>query len=272
MSATAAKPLPIALLTDFGLTDWYVAAVKGQILRRLPEARLIDITHVAPPQNIEAGAFLLQCVLDSMPERTVFLCIIDPGVGATRRTLCGRIGQWHYVGPDNGLASPLLEQAGGDFDLFQIESPEFRNVEVSATFHGRDIFAPAAALLAGGTAPELAGRRVADPVVLEWSFPEELSHGLMLKVMLVDHFGNLVTNLTRSAYEERLEAGKFVIRAGPLRIGSIHTTYTHVRAVEALAYWGSTGALEIAVNHGSAAEVTGLRAGGAIYVDWVGRK
>jgi S-adenosylmethionine hydrolase len=191
MDSKDVKPIPIALLTDFGLTDWYVAAVKGQILTRLPEARLIDITHCVPAQKVDTAAFLLDCVLESMPARTVFLCIVDPGVGTTRRGICGRIGRWHYVGPDNGLATPLLDQAGGDFDLFQIESPEFMAPEVSATFHGRDVFAPAAAMIAGGTPPELAGRRVDDPVVLETANPEELGHGLMVKVMLVDHFGNL---------------------------------------------------------------------------------
>jgi S-adenosylmethionine hydrolase len=264
------KPYPIALLTDFGLTDWYVAAVKGQILRRLPEARLIDISHGVPAQQIEAGAFLLHCVLESMPEEAVFLCIVDPGVGSTaRRAICGRIGRWHYVGPDNGLATPLLDLADGDFELCQIEAPEWRNTEVSATFHGRDVFAPAAARLASGIPAAEAGSPVTDPVMLSDNFPEELSHGLMAKVMLVDHFGNLVTNLTRQGYEDRLKESRFVIRAGPLRIDAINETYAHVRAIESLAYWGSTGTLEIAINHGNAAEVTGLRAGSTVYVDWV---
>lgn len=264
-------PIPIALLTDYGLTDWYVAAVKGQILRRLPAARLVDITHCVPVQQIDVGAFILQSALGSMPEPTIFLSIVDPGVGTPRRAVCGRIGRWMYVGPDNGLATPLLDLADGDFELFEIESPDFKNGEVSATFHGRDLFAPAAALLAAGTPPGLAGRPVADPVMLPPSFPEELSHGLLARVMLVDHFGNLVTNLTRPGFEERLVQGHFVIRAGPLRIDTISGTFGHVRAIEALAYWGAAGTLEIAINHGSAATVTGLHAGAAVYIDWVGR-
>lgn len=262
-------PIPIALLTDFGLTDWYVAAVKGQILRRLPGARLIDITHCVPAQQVETAAFLLHCVMNSMPERTVFLCIVDPGVGTVRRAICGRIGHWHYAGPDNGLATPLLELADGDFELFEIETPEFKAAEVSATFHGRDLFAPAAARLAAGVPAAQAGRPVLDPVMLESSAPEELGHGLMARVMLVDHFGNLVTNLEREGYEELLRSRRFVLRAGPLRIDAITETYGHVRAIEALAYWGAAGTLEVAINHGSAAEVTGLRAGGTVYIDWL---
>ena len=263
------RTIPIALLTDFGLSDWYVAALKGQILKRLPEARIIDVSHGVPAQQIQSGAFLLRCVLDSMPEDTIFCCVVDPGVGTQRRALCGRIGPWGYVGPDNGLATPLLERVGGDFALYEIQSPEFRAEQVSATFHGRDLFAPAAARLAAGVPPEQAGRPVPDPVMLPPFAPEPLSHGLVARVMLVDHFGNLVTNVPRQGYEERLTNGRFMIRAGALRLGAITETYGHVRQIEALAYWGAADTLEIAINRGSAAEVTGLRPGDSVYIDWL---
>ncbi|MCL5270157.1 MAG: SAM-dependent chlorinase/fluorinase [bacterium] len=264
-------PLPptIALLTDFGLADWYVAAVKGRILTALPEARLVDISHGVPACNVEAGAFLLRCVLDAMPPATLFCCVVDPGVGATRRAVCGRIGPWGYSGPDNGLATPLFEKAGDDFALYEIASPGFRAPQVSDTFHGRDLFAPAAARLAAGADPAAAGPAVTDPVILPPLDPEELSHGLLARVMLVDHFGNLVTNIARPDWEARLARRRFVIRAGPLRLTAINRTFAQAREVEALAYWGSAGMLEVAVNRGSAAESTGLRAGDSIHVDWV---
>jgi hypothetical protein len=262
-------PRPIALLTDFGLSDWYVAAMKGQILRRLPAALIIDLSHGVPAQQLESGTFVLRCVLPSMPDGTIFCCVVDPGVGAERRAICGRIGAWGYVGPDNGLATALLEQAGGDFALFEIESPEFRAQTVSPTFHGRDLFAPAAARLAAGAPPERAGRSVGDPLMLPPIEPESLSHGIVARVMLVDHFGNLVTNVARQGYEEQLVDRKFMIRAGALRLDTLTKTYGHVRRVEALAYWGSAGTLEIAVNHGSAAAVTGLRPGDSVYIDWL---
>ena len=262
-------PAPIALLTDFGLDDWYVAAMKGRILCRLPEAQIIDLSHGVPGQQIEAGAFLLRCVLDSMPRNTVFCCVVDPGVGTERRAICGRIGRWRYAGPDNGLASPLLEEVGEDFALYEIESDEFRDESLSATFHGRDLFAPAAARLAAGVAPERAGRPVSDPIVLPPSIPEELPQGLVARVLLVDHFGNLVTNARRRDYEKPLAERKFVIRVGALRLGTICKSFAHVCREEALAYWGSADTLEIAINRGSAAQVSGLRVGDSVYIDWV---
>lgn len=259
----------IGLLTDFGLNDWYVAAIKGEILRRLPGARLLDISHGVPAQQIEAGAFLLGCVLDSMPKGMVFCCVVDPGVGTPRRAICGRIGPWFFAGPDNGLATPLLDRIDGDFALYEIESSGFRAETVSSTFHGRDLFAPAAAALAAGIPPERAGRPVSDPVILPLAMPEELGQGLVARVMLVDHFGNLVTNVTREAYEELLSQRPFLVRAGVLRLDGISQTFGHVRQVEPLAYWGSAGTLEIAVNHGSAAQVTGLKPGDSVYLDWL---
>src|SRR5688572_9966832 len=104
-SSTAPDPqlLPIALMTDFGPLGWYVAALKGQILLRLSRATIVDICHEVPPTRIEAGAFMLDCVLDSMPQNTIFCCVVDPGVGTARRAICGRIGSWGFSGPDNGL-------------------------------------------------------------------------------------------------------------------------------------------------------------------------
>lgn len=260
---------PIALLTDFGLGDWYVAALKGQILKTLPGGVIIDISHDVPAGQIASGSFVLECVLDSMPEGTVFCCVIDPGVGTARRALVGRIGPWFFSGPDNGLATPLLERAGDDFDLHDIQSPAFRSGLASDTFHGRDLFAPSAARLAAGAEPSEAGPAVADPIRLPVPAVETIPGGLVAQVMLVDHFGNLITNLRRVTWGADLKEGRFLLRAGHLRLGALNRAFGHVHESEALAYWGSAGTLEIAINRGSAAESTGLGVGDRINIDLI---
>jgi S-adenosylmethionine hydrolase len=262
------SPLPIALLTDFGTRDWYVAAMKGEILGRLPEAQIIDVSHGVPPGQIEAGAFVLRCVMDSMPLATVFCCVVDPGVGGDRRAICGRIGQSFYSGPDNGLATPLFERSENDFSLYEIESAQFRSGRVSATFHGRDLFAPAAALLAAGTPPESAGLAVTDPVRLPPFGPEPCESGLRARVMWIDHFGNVITNVSRQSWADKLQTGRLKIRAGSLTIQTIGRTFGDVAPGEPLAYWGSADTLEIALNQGSAAEAAAIELGDPVVIEF----
>ncbi|HOE95604.1 MAG TPA: SAM-dependent chlorinase/fluorinase [Candidatus Sumerlaeota bacterium] len=266
-AAPPATPI-VALLTDFGVGDWYVGAMKGEILRRAPHAHLVDVTHGLPPHQVLPGAFVLHCAAGSFPAGTIFCCVVDPGVGTERRALCGRVGPWLFSGPDNGLLSGLLEGlAPDDLDLHRIENPEFRNERVSSTFHGRDLFAPAAARLALGFDPAQAGPPVADPLRLPLFELAEQADRLTGRVVLIDQFGNLVTNIRRRSHGAWFEPGRFVIHAGALRLDTLSTTFGEVRHVQALAYWGSAGTLEIAVNQGSAAGLTGLRLGDAIDVE-----
>ncbi|MCE5228042.1 SAM-dependent chlorinase/fluorinase [bacterium] len=244
---------PIFLLTDFGLEDWYVGAMKAEIHRRAPDATIIDLSHGVPPQNVAAGAFVLNAALNSVPSDAVLCCVVDPGVGSHRRAIWGRIGTHYFSGPDNGLATPLLERAS-DFELFEIPAPLLTPEEPSLTFQGRDLFAPAAALLAEGY-PFHLGPPVADPVRLSLD-PEETADGIRARVMLVDRFGNLITNIWREKYEAKFDQ-PFEIQAGPLRITQISKTFSNVPAGSPLAYWGSAGTLEIGINMGSAAEIAG---------------
>jgi S-adenosylmethionine hydrolase len=259
---------PIALLTDFGLEEWYVAAMKGEILRRAPGTTIIDISHGVPQQQVRTAAFILECITRSLPKRTIFCCVVDPGVGTDRRSLCGRIGAWMFCGPDNGLLTPLYHQAGGDVDLHTIENPAFRNAEISTTFHGRDLFAPAAARLALGAAPSEAGPPASHPILLADMQPEDRGGVLLARVMLIDHFGNLVTNLTREPYGERLATRPFAIRAGRLTVRRLGVTFGAVDVGEPVAYWGSAGTLEIGINQGSAAQRSALPVGGTVEVTW----
>ncbi|MEN6624796.1 MAG: SAM-dependent chlorinase/fluorinase [Candidatus Sumerlaeia bacterium] len=242
---------PIVLLTDFGLDDWYVGAMKSEIMKRVFDARIIDLCHGIPPHDVAAGAFVLKAALGSLPEASVLCCVVDPGVGSARRAICGKIGDWYFAGPDNGLATALLEHAGA-FDLHEITSPKFQAENPGATFHGRDLFAPAAAMLALGIPPRKAGPEITDPVRLDLD-PEETPGGIRARVMLVDRFGNLITNLWREQYEQKL--GDYpTISAGPFTIQGISKTFNDVEPGAPLAYWGSAGTLEIAVNQGSAAD------------------
>lgn len=259
---------PIFLLTDFGVEDWYVGAMKGEILRLAPKAKIIDLCHGIAARDVAAGAFVLGAALPSIPTAAVLCCVVDPGVGSARRALAGRIGNYFFAGPDNGLATPLLARSsslGLDFELYEIDRSAFRapHTQPSHTFHGRDLFAPAAAMLALG-APFVRGLKVSDPVHLSLD-PEEGTGGIHARVMLVDRFGNLITNIWREKYEARF-ADRFEIQAGPLRITAISKTFSAVAAGSPLAYWGSAGTLEIAISQASAAKATGLTPGSAVVV------
>jgi S-adenosylmethionine hydrolase len=251
----------IVIMTDFGMEHWYDAAMKGEILRRAPHATVLDLSHEVPRHSVEAGAFLLHCAIDSFARQTIFLCVVDPGVGSKRKTLVGWVGEYGFVGPDNGLVTPLMERSGGDFELHEIKSPTFRNERVSATFHGRDLFAPAAARLLLGDDPRMAGPRVENPVRLPPFRAERKGNQVIGRVMLVDHFGNAVTNIAQTDMPADLDGKRVEFSIRNLRLNHIETTYAERVPQEALCYWGSSGFLEVAINFGSAAESFGISVG-----------
>lgn len=259
MSASPLPLRPIFLLTDFGTNDWYVGAMKGEILRVTPNATIVDLCHGIAPQDIAAGAFVLRAALKSVPTSSVLCCVVDPGVGSQRRALWGRIGKFYFSGPDNGIATPLMERAG-DVELYELSRSIFNIADPSPTFHGRDLFAPAAALLAQGLPYNEFHRPVTDPVRVANLDPEETAEGIRARIMLVDRFGNLITNVWREKYEHKLGENP-KITLGPLTITKISNTFSDVEPGTPLAYWGSAGTLEIAVNQKSAAQATALTAG-----------
>jgi S-adenosylmethionine hydrolase len=260
----APAPRPIALLTDFGVTDAYVGVMKGVLLARCPGASLFDLTHGVPAQDVVAGALHLRAAAPYCPPDTVFLAVVDPGVGGTRRPVCLRSGGRLFVGPDNGLLWPAAAALGTP-KAFHLDRVDLWLPAPSATFHGRDIFAPVAAALAQGRAPEEAGTPLADPVRLELPSAERTPEGVQGEVLLIDHFGNAVTSLTPAdlGFPEpeacRFHAGEHVLR-GPA------THYGAVALGEPLVLLGSLGYYEVAVNGGSAAERLGLRRGDAVTV------
>lgn len=265
----ASRPAPIVLLTDFGLDDWYVAAMKGVLLSRAPDAALVDLTHGIPPGEVRRAAFVLGEAWPSFPEGTVFLAVVDPGVGGGRRPLAVRAAGRHFVGPDNGVLTPALERT--DARAFVLDPRRLGPGALSATFHGRDLFAPAAARLALGADPAALGEPSPDPLRLPPERPTRDADGLRGRIRHVDRFGNCISDLRREDLEEHL-AGRspagLVVRAGGIEIAGLSRTYADVPEGELLALVGSGGRLEISARGASAAGRLGLGPGSEVEVVW----
>jgi S-adenosylmethionine hydrolase len=257
---TGARTAPlIALLTDFGYSDAYVGVMKGVILARCGHARLLDLTHGVAPQDVLAGALQLASAVPYCPPDTVFLAVIDPGVGSSRRPLCVRSGGRLFVGPDNGLLWPAATGCGTP-EAFHLDRPEHWLPPPGATFHGRDLFAPVAAMLALGRAPEALGSPVPDPVRLELPRPAPLPDGARGEVLLVDHFGNAVTNLGPDDLH-RPAPDSVTFRIGERALQGPATHYGAVPQGEPVVVLGSLGFYEIALHGGDAARKLNLRRG-----------
>jgi S-adenosyl-L-methionine hydrolase (adenosine-forming) len=249
----------ITVLSDFGECDWYVAAMKGVILARLPRCRLLDISHQIPPGDILAGAFVLLGAYKFFPPGTVHLAVVDPGVGGRRRAIVAEAGGYGFVGPDNGLLSLALAREP-EARVRHVQREDLYLRPVSRTFHGRDIFAPLAAFLAGGGDSGSLGPEVEDWVRLQWAVPKYRRREAVGQVMYVDRFGNGITNFWGETLHERLGAGAEVF-VGDRSLGPVRETYGNVRRGRILALVGSSGFLEIAVHGGSARVRLQLRVG-----------
>ncbi len=242
---------PVVLLTDFGTRDHYVGVMKGVILSRVPEATLVDLTHEIPPQDVRAAAYELRVSYRYFPKGSVFLCVVDPGVGTERRALVIRAAGRFFVGPDNGLFTLVLKEES-EAEIRAVEVERFKRPGASTTFHGRDLFAPVAAEILRGRSLSAFGPRIEDPVRISFPEPEPVPGGLRVPVLRVDRFGNLILNL--SSLE--LSSARFRVVVEGRRVPLVKT-YAEVSEGEPLALFGSDGFLEIAVNQGSAAEVFG---------------
>jgi S-adenosylmethionine hydrolase len=240
----------VTLITDFGTVDGYVGEMKGVIMTHAPDAQIIDITHDIPPQDVERARLTVARVWRRFPAGTIHVVVVDPGVGSGRAALAVASDERFVVGPDNGVLSPALLVAG----MRAVELPIPRGA--SATFHGRDVFAPAAAALARGASVDALGQEATSPIVHRT--PEAVRRpdgSIEGEVILVDRFGNAVTNLIAR-------------RGGALVIGStrvaLRGTYAEGGPGEAIGVVGSTGFIEIAVRDGSAATSLGLSRGARV--------
>ena len=244
----------VAMLTDFGRRDWYVASMKGCILSLAPHTVCVDITHEIQPGNIRSAAFVLtQCFRD-FPEQTVFLCVVDPGVGTERPAIAVRLGRAYLVGPDNGLFSFLMEREKEcDVEIHVIENETFFRERPSLTFHGRDIFAPVSAHLAKGIAISDLGPRLKTIERLNWPQANYQQRGATGEILYLDHFGNAITNFTQKKLDSNLQSDKLNLTVG-INIFPLVKTFGDVAEGEPLAYYGSCGFVEIAINGGNAAK------------------
>jgi len=248
----------IAVLTDFGTQDAYVGLMKIVIDRIKPGAPVLDLTHEIPRGDIHWGAFTLMTSLRYFPEGTVVLAVIDPGVGSKRKGLCIQAGPFWLVGPDNGLFSYVLRDYPAQA-IYSLENPGYFLERVSPTFHGRDIFAPVSAHLLNGVSPSDLGPALTEIVKLEWPEVKTQAHQMQGEVLFHDHFGNLITNISREDMEacRNLKIGPHENLNCSLQINGhvlteISSTYSQSQAGQLLALWGSSDFLEIAVNQGNA--------------------
>ncbi len=253
----------IALLTDFGLKDPYVGVMKGVILSVNPDARIIDLSHDLPSQGVLEAYFLLSNTYRYFPKGTIFLAVVDPGVGTDRAILAVETEKYVFLAPDNGLLG-FLEKDGAVRRIIRVTNRKYFLEPLSNTFHGRDIFAPAAAHLSAGVELEQLGEETNRMERIEAPSPKTTREGVIVgEVATIDRFGNLVTNIpgSRLGPDDRFE-----VRVGRLVVRHFARAYAEGKKGKAFAIVGSTGNLEIAVNKGSAQKLTGAKAGDAVKV------
>ncbi len=263
--AAAAEPL-ITLTTDFGEGSPYVAAMKGVALSINPRARLLDLSHSIPPQDLRHAAFFLRAALPYFPVGTLHVIVVDPGVGTERAVLYVETAGQRLVVPDNGCWTELARAAGTLPTVFRLAEPRYWRPEVSATFHGRDILAPTAAHLSLGVEPRLLGPPAADWVRLETPAPVLGPDALAGEVVFVDPFGNLITNIPGEAYRQWVGQPARVTVGGrtvPRRV----RTYGEAPPGTLVTLVSSVDTLEVAVVNGSAARALECGVGTAVRVE-----
>jgi S-adenosylmethionine hydrolase len=254
----------ITLTTDYGLNDHLVGVMKGAILKINPEAQIVDITHNIAPFDLLDGALAIASAYLYFPPRTIHVVVVDPGVGTERRPLLVSGQNQYFLAPDNGVLSGIYEREHPVI-VRNITSEHYFLQPVSKTFHGRDIFAPVAAWLSKSWQPGSMGEEITDYKKFAMPRPKQ-ADGLWKGVVLkVDAFGNLVTNFrAEDLSPEALEKGEISLQVGNYAVSRLVPTFANGNAGEAIAYIGSNGYLEIAVNKGSAAKTLGLGRGAAV--------
>src|SRR6266849_6584935 len=245
-----ARPV-IALLTDFGTRDHYAGTMKGVALAICPDATLVDISHELPAHDVVAGALELAAAYRYFPAGTIFLVVVDPGVGSTRRGIAAEAGDYKFVAPDNGVLTAVLD-----------EHPPKRVVELT---EGRDRFAPAAAWLAKGIDLAALGRPAGAVQRVVIPQPQIETDRIEGQVVRVDRFGNLITNIDRKTFE-KLASGPLDIRVGTHQVSRVVSTYTDASPGDVCALFGSTDHLEIAANGASAAADLDLGRGASVHI------
>ncbi|MDZ7294700.1 MAG: SAM-dependent chlorinase/fluorinase [candidate division KSB1 bacterium] len=254
----------VTLLTDFGTVDAFVGVMKGVILGINPEARLVDLTHEIPAHDVEAAAFVLQMAYPYFPHGTVHLVVVDPGVGSRRRAIAVQAGAHLFVAPDNGVLSWVLARESR-WEAVLIERQDLFLPEVSATFHGRDVFAPVAGHLSRGLALRELGPAI--PELVRTKVPQPSVEGTCARgeIVYFDRFGNAVTNLPRHLVPPHAD---LTIAVGSFRIQGLVSCYDEGTEGMPMALWGSAGYLELALRRDNLRARLGLVKGQKVYLQW----
>ena len=256
----------IALLSDFGSRDHYAGTMKGVILNICPDATLVDITHEVPPHDVLDGALQLAAAARYFPAGTIFLAVVDPGVGSARRGIAAEAGDYRFVAPDNGVLTAVLREWAPK-KIVELTDRRYARPTVSRTFEGRDRFAPAAAWLGKGTQLTALGRPAPDYQRLDIPIPSVSEASITGVVLRTDRFGNVVTNIDRRTFESVARSGTMEVTVGDRSIGRLVATYADIQPGEICALFGSTDHLELAANSESAADLLQLARGGAVAVN-----
>ncbi|MEA1958425.1 MAG: SAM-dependent chlorinase/fluorinase [Chloroflexota bacterium] len=251
----------VTLTTDFGLGDAYVAAMKGVILSINPKATVVDVCHTISPQNITQAAYILSTATSYFPDGSVHVAVVDPGVGTKRRPVLLVTPKACFVGPDNGVFNYVTAQSHGQSQAFEITNPAYWLSPISATFHGRDIFAPVAAHLSLGVPPHEIGIPTSSSKGSRLSRPKTADDGTLTgRVIHVDHFGNLITDIMKAD----MPKGRVFIEVFGHIIDDVSTSYEDEEGL--LALFGSDARLEVSVTKGSAASYLGAKIGDEVKV------
>ena len=258
-----ARPV-IALLTDFGSRDHYAGTMKGVALGICPDATLVDISHEVAAHDVVGGALELAAAYRYFPAGTIFLVVVDPGVGSTRRGIAAEAGDYKFVAPDNGLLTAVLDEHPPK-RVVELTERKYARPTVSRTFEGRDRLAPAAAWLAKGIDLAALGRSAGAIQRLDIPHPLVGADRIDGQVLRVDRFGNLITNIDRKTFET-LAGGPLDIRIGSHPVSRVVSTYADASPGEVCALFGSTDHLEVAANGANAADALDLRRGASVHV------
>lgn len=260
----------ITLLTDFGWGDGHIGAMKGVILGINPECRIIDLAHQVTPHDVMGAALILGKTYEFYPPGTIHLVVVDPGVGGARKPLVLKTSDYLFVGPDNGCFTLVLKQSQ-EVQAYELAEQRFRLARVSQTFHGRDIFAPAAAHLSRHIAPKEMGPAVDCADLTRLTIPKPLVDGAILRGegIWVDSFGNLLTNISQEDLRKFAPDGVIEIEVKGERIKGLKASYEEGKEGEIIALWGSAGLLEIALKERNLQRELGWERGEKI---WIKRK
>jgi S-adenosylmethionine hydrolase len=266
MRLNRVRPGIVTLITDFGTKGEYSGAMKGAILRVNPWCQVVDITHQVEPQDILQAAWILGRSYRYYPPGTIHVVVVDPGVGTGRKAILLEKNGHYFVGPDNGVFTWVFSEKGKT-SVHEISETKFFLAPLSDTFHGRDIFAPVAGHLSLSLKAKLFGPRMKDWVTIEWPRPRLSGGKLRGQILWPDSFGNLITNVSREEYGQRLAGRSIAIKGKGWSIHRISRAYGQVRPGQPLALFGSGGLLEIAVSQGNALKALGLKPGNSFSID-----